>query len=309
MDPLLSIIIPTYNCEEFVQEGIDSILQQLPGDYELIIVDDGSSDGTVQKLKAYEGIRSNLRVFYGAHKGVSAARNTGLDMATGVFVAFMDCDDCIRENFFAESRSLLEADADLYIFGIERVHLLGNSEFRTVRDHRYETVSGFADEYIRTRRLLVYSNCNKFYRRSILEEHQLRFREDIAFGEDRLLNYNYLLYCGRITTSSLIMLRYIQRDKQSMSSRYVPDYFDQVMMLHDEKMKCFLSLSKGTDHEERMDFIAYDLSTEIKRTIERFEEHPEEKAENLPKINEIVLQGIRKTAELQDLNYEEGRKQ
>ena len=183
-------------------------------------------------------------------------------------------------------------DADLYIFGIERVHLQGNSEFWTVRDHRYETVSDFADEYIRTRQLLVYSNCNKFYRRSILQEHQLRFQEDIAFGEDRLLNYYYLLYCGSIVTSSLIMLRYIQRDKESMSSRYVPNYFDQIIMLHKEKMKCFMSLSKGTDHEERMDFAAYDLSTEIERTIERFEEHPEEKTENLPKINELVFGGV-----------------
>ena len=291
MKTLLSIIIPTYNCEEFVHEGIESNLRQLPDDYELIIVDDGSTDGTVQRLADYEGRQANVHIFYGEHKGASAARNTGLDMATGEFVAFMDCDDCIRDDFFEQSRPLMDEGADLYIFGIERVHLQGNSEFWTVRDHRYETASDFADEYIRTRQLLVYSNCNKFYRRSILEEHKLRFREDIAFGEDRLLNYYFLSYCGTIVTSSLIALRYIQRSNESMSNKYVPHYFDQILMLHLEKMKCFLNLSKGTDHEERMDFVAYDLSTEIERTLERFGEHPEEREENLPRINEIVFGG------------------
>ena len=291
MKTLLSIIIPTYNCEEFVHEGIEAVLRQLPEDYELIIVDDGSTDGTVQRLADYEGRQTNVRVFYGEHKGASAARNAGLDMAIGDFVGFMDCDDCIREDFFKDSSPLLVEDADLYIFGIERIHLHGNSEFWTVRDHRYDTASDFADEYIRTRQLLVYSNCNMFYRRSILNEKNLRFREDIAFGEDRLFNYYYLSHCGSIVTSSLIALRYIQRSDQSMSSKYVPNYFDQVMMLHDEKMKCFLRLSKGTDHEERMDFIAYDLSTEIERTLERFAEHPEEREENLPRINEIVFGG------------------
>lgn len=284
MKSLLSIIVPTYNCEEFVHEGIESILQQLPDDYELIIVDDGSTDGTIRKIQAYEGTRSNLKIYYESHRGASAARNTGLDMATGTFVTFMDCDDCLRDDIVEKSRPLFDADADLYIFGIERIPLQGSREYWTVGDHCYETISDFADEYIRTRKLLLYSNCNKFYRRSILEEHRLRFREDIAFGEDRLFNYEYLPHCSKVITSSLISLRYIQRSDQSMSTRHVPNYFDTVMMLHDKKMECFLGLSKGTDREERKDFEAYDLSKEIERTIERFKDHPEEKEENLPKI-------------------------
>ncbi len=167
MEPLLSIIIPTYNCEGFVREGIESVLCQMPVDYELIIVDDGSGDGTARILASYEGLRSDLHVIFCEHKGASAARNTGLGIATGRYVTFMDCDDCIRDGFFEKSRPLLDNDADLYIFGIERIPLEGNNEFWTVRDRYYETVSDFADEYIRTRKLLVYSNCNKFYRRSI----------------------------------------------------------------------------------------------------------------------------------------------
>ena len=288
MEPILSIIIPTYNCEGFIHEGIESVLRQLSDDQELIIVDDGSTDGTVQKLQAYGDARKDLKVIYEPHRGASAARNIGLDMATGTYVTFMDCDDCLRDDIIEKSRPLLDRKADLYIFGIERVPLQGKSELWTVRDHYYETASDFADEYIRTRQLLIYSNCNKFYRRSIIEEHRIRFREDLAFGEDRLFNYEYLAFCGSIMTSSLISLRYIQRSTQSMSSRYVPNYFDLVMMLHDKKMDCFLGLSRGTSLQERQDFEAYDLSSEIEKTIQRFHEHPQEREENLPKIRNII---------------------
>ena len=280
MKKLLSIIIPTYNCKGFVHEGIESVLRQLPPDYELIIVDDGSDDGTVQRLKPYEGSQPNLRLYYKEHRGASAARNTGIEMAAGRYVTFMDCDDCIRDDFFKKSRPLLEDDADLYIFGIERIPLEGNNEYWTVQDHYYETASDFADTYIRSRKLLIYSNCNKFYRRSILNSNDLQFREDVSFGEDRLFNYDYLAACGAIETSSLIMLEYIQREGESMSSKYVPNYFDQVMKLHDAKIECFLRLSKNTSQEEQLDFVAYDLSTEIKRALQRFREQPEEREEN-----------------------------
>ena len=74
---LLSIIVPTYNCEAYLEEGLDSILSQMPEDYELIIVDDGSTDGTRQKLAAYEGRQVNLQICYAEHRGASGARNTG----------------------------------------------------------------------------------------------------------------------------------------------------------------------------------------------------------------------------------------
>ena len=74
-----------------------------------------------------------------------------------------------------------------------------------------------------------------------------------------------------------------------MSSRHIPGYFTCVSRLHKAKMACFLTLSKGTDEEERRDFIAFDLSREIEKTLDRFSQHPGEKAENLPAINRLVF--------------------
>lgn len=290
--PLISIILPTWNCEGYLEEALRSVLSQLPEDNELIVVDDGSADTTVQKLAELDGKSPNLRVAFRKHAGASAARNSGLDMARGKYVFFLDCDDVLRDGFLEDSLPLLSGDAALYIFGIERVPLDGESEFWRVKDRVYESISDFADEYVRIRKLLIYSNCNKFYRRSILERNGIRFDETLDFGEDRLFNYRFLSCCqgeGRIVTSPQISIRYMQRGHSSLSTKHVPDYFRRVMVLHEEKMSCFQSLAGGVSDEERLDFEAYDLSREIENTLARFQEHPEEKVENLPEINRLIF--------------------
>lgn len=94
----LSVIVPTYNCEAWADECLDSVLRQLPENAELIVVDDGSQDATPRLLAAYENTRKNLRIVYRPHLGASAARNAGLEAARGEFVAFLDCAQKCREN-------------------------------------------------------------------------------------------------------------------------------------------------------------------------------------------------------------------
>ena len=267
----LSFIIPAYNCADFIDETAGSVISQLPEDCELILVDDGSSDGTAGRLREMEAGFRNIRAAYAPHGGASSARNTGLEMAQGEWAAFMDCDDCLIEGFFEKAMPLLDNVTDLYTFSFERVEYAPGSDSpereetvapMTVEDRVYKTASDYADQYIRTRDLLVYSACNKFYRRSILNAHGIRFREGMHFGEDRLFNYDYLMHCGQIVTSSIRMFRYIQRNPDSASKRFYPDIYETKMMLHRAKMDCFLSLSREATQDEKEAFEAYDLAKE-----------------------------------------------
>ena len=283
---MISLIIPTYNCIEYLDEAIDSVLSQNCDDLELILVDDGSSDGTAEKLAEFR--HHNVKVLLREHGGVSAARNAGIEAATGEWIAFMDCDDCLKEGFIRNGLKVLEEDADLFIFSFERVEFVskGNGSIEEVtpllvEDRFYETASDFADHYIRSRHLLIYSACNKFYRKAILDEHGIRFREGIDFGEDRLFNYDYLEFCGSIVTSSEVMFRYMQRNDDSASKRVFADHHDTVMMLHEAKVKCFTGLSRGTSETEKADFIAYDLATEIKRLQEKSQKQYREHGSNV----------------------------
>lgn len=95
----LSIIVPAYNCTAWIGECLDSVLRQLPENCELIVVDDGSNDGTQNLLATFEGRHPNLKIIYNQHRGPSGARNTGIEAAGGEYLSFLDCDDCLREDF------------------------------------------------------------------------------------------------------------------------------------------------------------------------------------------------------------------
>ena len=266
MGSRLSIVVPTYNCEAYVGECLNSVLAQLPRDCELVVVDDGSNDATPDMLRTLDGTRENLRIVFREHGGASAARNAGLDAACGDYVAFLDCDDCLRPDFLGRGLPLLEHDDDLCIFGFERVWMSGASETCSLADAVYPTVSDFADEYVRTRQMLVYSACNKFYRRSIIDALSLRFEEGLTFGEDRLFNYHYLGACKTVRTSSILMFRYIQRHEESMSSGNVPHFDEVLTRLNEAKVDCFLSLSKGTTEQERRRF-AEDCRADVAKAL------------------------------------------
>ncbi len=287
----VSIIIPTYNCSAYIQECLDSVLNQIRPDCEVIAVDDGSGDDTKEILQRYAGKYDCVKTVFRAHAGASAARNAGLDNASGEFVAFIDCDNCLKGGFLPKAAAATDQRTDLYIIGIERFPMNADSELWTVEDKVYESASCFADAYIRVHKLLLYSNCNKLYRRSIIEDSHIRFREDLFFGEDRIFNYEFLKKCGRIVSSSDVMLEYIQRSAFSMSNRHFPDYYRTIAYLHQAKMRCILGLSRQASSAEKSDFILFDSTCEINNTVKRFSAHPDEFAENLPMINQDLFGG------------------
>ena len=197
----------------------------------------------------------------------------------------------MHDSFFEKAFPLLKKDIDYYIFSME--HHLNNGEtaYWTVEDYFYPDVSSFADDYIRRRKLLIYSTCNKLYKRQLIIDHNIRYDESCTFGEDRLFNYDYLKVCQTIMTSSIVKHIYLQRNLTSLSTCYVPRFFERSIELHNAKAACFLSLSKGTTEKERAAFAAYDLCREVENTINRFPYRPEEKAENLPSVNRLVFHG------------------
>jgi len=116
--PKISVIVPVYNSEKFIGETILSILDQTFSDVEIILVDDGSTDGSYGVCKQYADESPNIKLLSGENRGVSAARNKGLDEATGKYVFFMDADDTIDREFFRSSYKVAERnDSDIVVLG------------------------------------------------------------------------------------------------------------------------------------------------------------------------------------------------
>ncbi|MHC4524871.1 MAG: glycosyltransferase family 2 protein, partial [Planctomycetota bacterium] len=107
--PIVSVIIPTYNAKELLAEAIDSVLSQTLSDLELLVIDDGSTDGTAEAVRAIDDTR--IRYFYKDNGGVSSARNMGLDKAFGKYIAFLDSDDLYTPEYLETMVSALENDS------------------------------------------------------------------------------------------------------------------------------------------------------------------------------------------------------
>lgn len=112
---LLSIIVPVFNAEKYITRCIDSILSQTFNDYELILINDGSTDGTYDILEKYRN-NSKCIVLHQKNRGVSVARNVGIEIATGRFISFVDADDYLSNNYFDVLVPLLNNNPQLVSF-------------------------------------------------------------------------------------------------------------------------------------------------------------------------------------------------
>lgn len=115
--PDISVIIPAYNCGLYIQECIDSLLNQTFQNFEIIVVDDGSTDGTFEKLQTYKNVDNRISVYQQEHKFAGSARNLGMSKAAGDYFIFLDSDDFFNEHLLEHAlKRIKETDADICVF-------------------------------------------------------------------------------------------------------------------------------------------------------------------------------------------------
>lgn len=116
--PDVSVIVPVYNAAEYLDGCISSILASTYADFELILVDDGSTDASGDVCDAYADMDSRVRVVHTVNMGVSAARNTGIDAARGAFLTFVDADDIVAPEMIGRLRSTINADTPASVVNV-----------------------------------------------------------------------------------------------------------------------------------------------------------------------------------------------
>lgn len=100
MNEKISVIIPVYNCEKYLNKCVDSVLNQTYTNYEIILIDDGSTDRSSEICDKYEKVSKKVKVLHQKNSGVSQARNNGVDIAEGKYICFLDSDDYIEKEYF-----------------------------------------------------------------------------------------------------------------------------------------------------------------------------------------------------------------
>ncbi|MEA5102522.1 glycosyltransferase family A protein [Pantoea sp. S18] len=187
--PLFSLIIPVYNSQKTIKRTLLSVLKQTFGSYEVIVVNDGSSDATSNILQEFSAY-SQVTVIHQINAGVSAARNSGMQQASGEYVLFLDADDWVDDNFLMIFKQNLDAwpaeSVDLMVGNLNdnRVGKVSQAGFFSHEDIPYVLGELEMSDNI------GYLH-NKCYRRQIIEELNLRFLEGISMSEDLLFNLKF----------------------------------------------------------------------------------------------------------------------
>lgn len=187
MKPLISVIVPSYNIENYIERSLKSICNQTYKNLEVIVVNDGSTDNTGEIINRIAALDSRIVPIHKKNAGVSAARNTGLDKATGDYIGFVDGDDIIDEDMYEFlMNNALEYDADVSHCGYKMV-------FPNRVDYYYNTGEICIQDNSQGVYDLIKADkvepglCNKLYKRTIVGDKRLD--ESIKINEDLLFNY------------------------------------------------------------------------------------------------------------------------
>ncbi len=217
---VVSIIVPVYNRKEYIRRCLDSILRQTYKDFELIVVDDGSNDGTGDICDKYGEKNSEIKVIHQKNGGVSKARNIGIDNVEGRFCIFIDSDDYVPPNYLLNFIKAYEEYGEGFVFiASYKVEEEQNVQYIRYKEERPKSVLQGNEifELISMGGLFNAVN-NKMYQVQLLKEHNIRFPEKIDLGEDLIfnlrycdknglrfvvLNNNFYCYCGLKGRNSL----------------------------------------------------------------------------------------------------------
>lgn len=226
---LISVIVPVYNGQAYLENCIRSIENQTYKNLEIIIVNDGSKDKTADVCADLQKKYGTVRVLDTCDQGVSAARNAGLDDAVGTLVTFVDADDRLHPAMLRKLCDCMErtgsdmAGCRFFMWSDEAQWARG-VEAQTDEE---ETVTCDGDRYLRDFLLQGNSRCwSKLYRREAIGE--TRFREGLTIGEDMLFVLQLLGRVGRITETAFEGYGYYQNPQGAINRPFTPRYMDQI---------------------------------------------------------------------------------
>lgn len=220
--PLISVIVPVYNSEDTLNRCVDSILNQTFYDWELLLIDDGSTDLSGELCDEYASKDQRIKVFHKKNGGVSSARNVGLVNAVGKYIVFCDSDDWVYPSWLNNFELESQSDYDFISQGFEASKsIFGDDpcQEKYIYSLKY---NGFISEVMDS---LVKCKIGIFlfvhaFKRSIIQTNHLTFNEHLRYSEDAVFIFKYLCFCTKgIGTDKIGYFYYVP----NWDSKYIKD--------------------------------------------------------------------------------------
>ncbi|MGM9845182.1 MAG: glycosyltransferase family 2 protein [Muribaculaceae bacterium] len=229
--PLVSILVACYNVSRFIDKGISNLLKQTYTNFELIIVDDCSTDDSSALLKVWEHKDDRISVYHHSHnRGLGGARNTGLKYANGKYIYFADIDDDVNPELLSFCTDMMETTStDMMMFGFDVVDVANNtSDYVAPNERLIHSNSDIQNIYVNDIMLAKYGSgfvWSKFYRKSFLDSSGIKFGTQ-KIQQDEVFNLKILAALNSLYISPKRLYRYYIYSTGNNRSRFIPDRFD-----------------------------------------------------------------------------------
>lgn len=222
----VSVIIPVYNSEKYLKQCLDSVVNQTLKNIEIIVVNDGSTDNSLQIIQEYVNKYSNVKLINKQNEGCYKARNIGLEVADGEYIAFLDSDDYIESNMYeklylkAKQTNADIVSADYYILNDKKLKTVKLSSMIKLLEKTNNTLIG-AEKLI-----LDAIHWSRIFKKQMLFEKNIKFHSDIYMADDAFFHIITMLNAGKIVYISDILYTYRISRKDSITSSYNERNFD-----------------------------------------------------------------------------------
>lgn len=226
---MISVIIPAYNVEKYIARSVESVLKQTYRDFELLVIDDGSTDGTGNLADALAKQDKRILVIHQANGGAAAARNKGLETAKGEFVAFLDSDDLWDKAFLEQTyNQIIACGGDFVYANTEERFVDGHTNFIGSIYPREEKLDGFMSktgEYQQP-----FSTIAVLIRRSLIEKYNIRFPVGMRFSEDTAF-FLQVLSVAKTACVPKILAYYCRREDSTNGRSWNPREWESTVVI------------------------------------------------------------------------------
>lgn len=231
---LITVIVPVYNAVKTIEKCIKSIQEQSYNNLEIILINDGSEDKSGIICDKYAYLDQRIKVINKKNEGVARARNSGLAIASGKYVCFVDADDYIDRNYVYELiKNKIEVDSNLVICGYKDIYI--KKDKYNIKDNSiYEGIININDNINEEIFVngLIHPCWGKLYDLEIIKNNHLKFK-DLKLSEDTVFNLEYINYCNTISLINKSLYNYIHNnDAISITNKVYEDIFDNYTVVH-----------------------------------------------------------------------------
>ena len=233
--PEISIVVPIYNTENRIGKCIESILAQTYTDFELILINDGSTDRSLDVCKSYEKKDKRILLFDRENSGVSASRNFGISVATGKYLMFCDSDDTVEKDWCQNLyKAIIAYPHYLINCGIIREYSEDESVSVMLDGKSSHQILELSQYYLIYKLGLSGSIWNKIFSLNTIRKKEIYFNESLCFAEDVKFCCDYIDYCDKIYFINLPLYNYYCDDMaDSLTKRYYSNYYDLLKLTYD----------------------------------------------------------------------------